>query len=153
MTGPSSSAAVTRLVDASRLVASGDAVAAWAADVLATVWAGAGLDALYVGTSRGGADEAVAFWSAALATGPALAAPGAFPYTLANAAAGRICVALDVRGPSVTLVGPAARAHALEAARDDVADGVCRRALVVGLDPDGSGAWRLDAEVVSAAPA
>jgi len=113
------------------LVAAGDAVSSWASSVLAA-W-GPGADALYLATSEAGAREALAFWAAARATGFALAAPGAFPYTLANAPAGRIGTALGIRGPSVTLLGTFD--DALAAATDDLADGLCTRPLVVHLDP------------------
>ncbi|RHA43541.1 beta-ketoacyl-[acyl-carrier-protein] synthase family protein [Cellulomonas rhizosphaerae] len=113
------------------LVAAGDAVSAWASSVL-VAW-GPSADALYVATSEAGAAESLAFWAAARATGFALAAPGAFPYTLANAPAGRIGTALGIRGPSVTVLGTFD--DALAAASDDLADGLCTRALVVHLDP------------------
>lgn len=113
------------------LVAAGDAVSAWASSVLAA-W-GPSADALYLATSEAGARESLAFWAAARATGFAFAAPGAFPYTLANAPAGRIGTALGIRGPSVTILGTFD--DALEAASDDLADGLCTRALVVHLDP------------------
>jgi len=113
------------------LVAAGDAVSAWASSVLVAREPSA--DALYVATSEAGAAESLAFWAAARATGFAFAAPGAFPYTLANAPAGRIGTALGIRGPSVTLLGTFD--DALAAASDDLADGLCTRALVVHVDP------------------
>jgi len=129
------------------LVAAGDAVSSWASSVLAA-W-GPSADALYLATSEAGARESLAFWTAARATGFAFAAPGAFPYTLANAPAGRIGTALGIRGPSVTILGTFD--DALEAASDDLADGLCTRALVVHLDPvtpattadPGPTSWRL----------
>lgn len=113
------------------LAAVGDAVSSWASSVLAA--GGPSADALYLATSEAGAQESLAFWAAARETGFALAAPGAFPYTLANAPAGRIGTALGIRGPSVTILGTFD--DALEAAADDVADGLCARPLVVHLDP------------------
>ncbi|MDM7830625.1 beta-ketoacyl-[acyl-carrier-protein] synthase family protein [Cellulomonas edaphi] len=141
------------------LVAAGDAVSAWAAATLLDLWGpDAGFDALYVATSEAGAGEALAFWAAARTTGFALAAPGAFPYTLANAPAGRIGTALGIRGPSVTLLG--SLAEALEVAGEDRADGLADRALVVHLDPVVAAAtaappatrWRLVDRVVASPP-
>ena len=114
------------------LPGAGDATAAWAASVLA----GAGLtaDALYVATADGGAREALAFWAAAQETGFTFANPGAFPWTLANSATGRISQALGINGPCTTYVGGTeAAAAAAQAAADDVADGRVASALVVTL--------------------
>jgi 3-oxoacyl-(acyl-carrier-protein) synthase len=114
------------------LPGAGDATAAWAASVLA----GAGLsaDALYVATSDGGAREALAFWAAAQETGFAFANPGAFPWTLANSATGRISQALGINGPCTTYVGgEEAVAAARQDAVDDVAGGLATSALVVSL--------------------
>ena len=123
-----------RVVESPALVASGDAVSVWASSVLVAEHGPDPLvDALYVATTEAGAQESLAFWAAARATGFAFAAPGAFPYTLANAPAGRIATALGIRGPSVTLLGSFADARS--AAADDLADGLCTRPLVLHLDP------------------
>jgi hypothetical protein len=114
---------------------SGETIAAWAADTLAA--AGLEADGLYVATPDAGAREAIAFWAAAQHTGLAFAAPGAFPWTLANSPTGRISQRLGIRGPCTTFVGGAdaldeARTHA----QDDVDTGVVSRALVVELRGD-----------------
>ena len=143
------------------VTASGDAVAAWAADVLAT-WVG-GWDclpaptALVVATREAGSREALAFWSAARATGLALAAPRAFPWTLANAPAGRISTELGITGPCTTLVGSGAD-EAFELARSIAVDEQDDDGpvLVVVLDPVAPAAdaapapcpWELAAAVV-----
>jgi hypothetical protein len=111
----------------------GEHIAAWAAETLA----GLDADALYVATPDGGAREAIAFWTEALATGLAFAAPGAFPWTLANSPTGRISQRLGIRGPCTTYVGgdealDEARTHA----RDDLFAGLVSRALVVQLRGD-----------------
>ena len=117
------------------LPGSGDAAATWAADEL--VAAGLAADALYVVTSDGGAREALSFWTAAQETGMRFANPGAFPWTLANSATGRISQALGVTGPCTTHVGGrAALTDALQDAEDDVAEGLARTVLVVSLHGD-----------------
>jgi len=151
---------VVRTVTSPSLVAAGDAVSAWAAAEALTLYgADERLDALYVATTGAGAAESLAFWAAARATGFALAAPGAFPYTLANAPAARIGTVLGIRGPSVTVLG--SFDDALDAAREDLADGLATRALVVHLDPVAPATsadppatpWRLTCSVVGAPPA
>lgn len=112
-----------------------DHIAAWAADTLAG--AGFDADALYVATPDAGAREAIAFWTAAHETGLAFAAPGAFPWTLANSPTGRISQRLGVRGPCTTYVGgDEAVAEARLHAADDLAAGLVTRPLVVSLRGD-----------------
>ena len=88
--------------------------------------------ALHVATPDSGSREALAFWRAAQVTGYALAAPGAFPWTLSNSVTGRISLALGVTGPCTTWVGGReAGAEAELAARLDLEDGLVDHALVV----------------------
>jgi hypothetical protein len=88
--------------------------------------------ALHVATPDSGSREALAFWRAAQATGYALAAPGAFPWTLSNSVTGRISLALGVTGPCTTWVGSHEAATEAElAARLDLDDGLVDHALVV----------------------
>ena len=101
--------------------------------------------ALHVATPDNGAREALAFWRAAQTTGYALAAPGAFPWTLSNSVTGRISLALGVTGPCTTWVGgPEAVTEAELAARLDLDAGLADEALVVAVagmeapDADGS---------------
>jgi 3-oxoacyl-(acyl-carrier-protein) synthase len=139
------------------LPGSGDATAAWAAEQLAET--GVAADALYVVTSDGGAREALSFWAGAQETGMRFANPGAFPWTLANSATGRISQALAITGPCTTHVGGrAALTDALQDAEDDVAEGLASTVLVVSLHGDrrptpGGGAVRVElvAYVVSSA--
>jgi len=114
------------------LLAAGDAVAEWSAGTLGGL--GVTPDALVVVTAEVGAREAVAFWAAAQQTGLRFAAPGAFPWTLANGVAGRISVVLGVRGACTTLVGTDLWDDALSQAREDVAEHG-GSVLVVHLDP------------------
>jgi hypothetical protein len=117
------------------LPAAGDHIAAWAAETLAL--ADVSADALYLATPDAGAREALAFWVAAQETGLAFAAPAAFPWTLANSAAGRICQHLGIRGPCTTFVGgDEAYEEADTQAADDLAAGVVSRPLVVRLSGD-----------------
>jgi hypothetical protein len=114
---------------------SGDHIAAWVAETLAS--AGVDGDALYVATPDAGAREALAFWAAAQQTGLAFAAPAAFPWTLANSPTGRISQALGIRGPCTTYVGgDEAHDEARTAAGDDLASGLVSRAVVVALCGD-----------------
>ena len=116
---------------------SGESVAAWAAAALT------GVDppppsghrvALHLATPDSGSREALAFWRAAQTTGYALAAPGAFPWTLSNSVTGRVSLALGVTGPCTTWVGgPEAATEAELAARLDLDDGLVDTALVVTL--------------------
>ncbi|HYN65872.1 MAG TPA: hypothetical protein VES93_03215 [Ornithinibacter sp.] len=120
----------------------GEAIAAWVAARLGEVDPAlphGDLVALHVATPDSGSREALAFWRAAQATGYALAAPGAFPWTLSNSATGRISLALGVTGPCTTWVGgPEASTEAELAARLDLDDGLVESAVVVtvaGADP------------------
>ncbi len=91
--------------------------------------------ALCVATSTAGRTESVEFWRAALATDLAFANPRLFPWTLANSPTGSIAIALDVRGPTYTLVGRAdALQGAFEHASDDLARGSGTSAAVVAVD-------------------
>jgi hypothetical protein len=117
------------------LLATGDHIATWAGETLAQ--AAKTADALYLATPDAGAREALAFWAAAQDTGLAFAAPAAFPWTLANSAAGRISQRLGIRGPCTTFVGgdeayEEARTHAA----DDLAAGLVAHPLVVRLYGD-----------------
>lgn len=108
-------------------------LASWAADELAGL--GWRVDGLYVATATAGRAESVEFWRAALETGLAFANPRLFPWTLANSPTGAIARALDVRGPTYTLVGgDDAIAGAREHAADDLAAGIVTAALVVAVD-------------------
>ncbi len=90
---------------------------------------------LYLATGDAGIDVAVTFWAEALASSPRFANPASFPWTLANAPAGLIARALDLRGPCHTLVGGAeAMVAALAHADADLARGRVREAVVVGCD-------------------
>lgn len=87
---------------------------------------------LYLATPDSGSREALAFWRAAHETGLALAAPAAFPWTLANSVTGRVSAALGVTGPCSTFVGGGeARAEAELMALEDLADGLVDLAVVV----------------------
>jgi hypothetical protein len=131
----------------------GEQIAAWAADTLA----GLDADGLYVATPDAGAREAIAFWTAAHETGLSFAAPGAFPWTLANSPTGRISQRLGIRGPCTTYVGgDDAADEAWAHATDDLAAGVVTRALVVRLSGDrpvaaarGVVRVELDAEIIT----
>jgi hypothetical protein len=108
-------------------------LASWVAEELAGL--GWRVDGLYVATATAGRAESVEFWRAALETGLAFANPRLFPWTLANSPTGAIAKALDVRGPTYTLVGGAnAAAGALEHAADDLDAGIVSAALVVVVD-------------------
>ena len=113
----------------------GEAVAAWVAARLTEAepaLPGGDRVALHVATPDSGSREALAFWRAAQTTGFALAAPGAFPWTLSNSVTGRISLALGVTGPCTTWVGGQEAATEAElAARLDLEDGVADHALVV----------------------
>ena len=88
--------------------------------------------ALHVATPDSGSREALAFWQAAQTTGVALAAPGAFPWTLSNSVTGRVSLALGITGPCTTWVGgPEAATEAELAASLDLDDGIVDHALVV----------------------
>jgi len=90
---------------------------------------------LYLATGDAGIDVAVTFWAEALASSPRFANPADFPWTLANAPAGAIARALDIRGPCFTLVGGAEAMIAVLARADqDLARGRVREAVVVGCD-------------------
>lgn len=87
---------------------------------------------LYLATPDSGSREALAFWRAAHETGLALAAPAAFPWTLANSVTGRASVILGITGPCTTWVGGGeARAEAELTAFEDLADGLVDLAVVV----------------------
>lgn len=119
------------------LPGTGDAAAAWVADTLCA--AGIRADALYVVTPDGGVREALSFWAAAQQTGPAFANPGAFPWTLANSTAGRVAQELEIHGPCTTFVaGDEAVEDVRSVARDDIADGHARHALVLLVRSDGA---------------
>jgi 3-oxoacyl-[acyl-carrier-protein] synthase II len=124
-----------RGVDAAAHAATGPAgadLASWAAAELATL--GWDADGLYVATASAGRAESVEFWRAARETGLPFANPRLFPWTLANSPTGALGKALDVRGPTYTLVGGAdALAAAEEHAADDLADGIVTAAAVVHL--------------------
>ena len=89
--------------------------------------------ALHVATPDSGSREALAFWRAAQVTGYALAAPGAFPWTLSNSVTGRISLALGVTGPCTTWVGGRTSALPRPSWRPtcDLEDGIVDHALVV----------------------
>lgn len=113
----------------------GETVAAWVAarlgEVVPALPSGTRV-ALHVATPDSGSREALSFWRAAHVTGLALAAPGAFPWTLSNSVTGRISLALGVTGPCTTWVGgPEAAAEAALAAREDLDDDLVDHALVV----------------------
>ena len=143
------------------LDAAGEAVAGWVAARLAECDPPlpSGPDvALHVATPDNGSREALAFWHAAHTTGFALAAPGAFPWTLSNSVTGRISAALGITGPCTTWVGgPEALAEAELAARLDLDDGLVQHAVVVHVagaeGPDAAGSpvrVRLTASLLSA---
>ena len=119
------------------LDAAGEAVAAWVAARLAEAQPtlpGGDRVALHVATPDSGSREALAFWRAARTTGYALAAPGAFPWTLSNSVTGRVSLALGVTGPCTTWVGGLEAVTEAElAARLDLDDGLVDQALVVTL--------------------
>ncbi|MGB7817982.1 MAG: hypothetical protein WBL35_04495 [Ornithinibacter sp.] len=99
---------------------------------------------LYLSTSDGGSREALAFWQSAHRTGLALAAPAAFPWTLANSVTGSVSSALGITGPCTTWVGgPEADAEAELTAMDDLSDGTVDLAVVVTVHgetpPDAAG--------------
>jgi hypothetical protein len=110
----------------------GAELASWVADELAGL--GWHADGLYVATATAGRAESVEFWRAARESGLAFANPRLFPWTLANSPTGAIAKALDIRGPTYTLVGAAAAAGAAEHAADDLADGLVTAALVAVVD-------------------
>ncbi len=118
----------------------GEAIAAWVAARLGEVEPAlphGDLVALHVATPDSGSREALAFWRAARTTGYALAAPGAFPWTLSNSVTGRISLALGVTGPCTTWVGGLEAATEAElAARLDLDDGLVDTALVVTVAGD-----------------
>jgi len=92
-------------------------------------------DGLYVATSTAGRLESVEFWRAATETGFAFANPRLFPWTLANSPTGSIAKALEVRGPTYTLVGRAdALVGAFDHASDDLARELVSSAAVVAVD-------------------
>jgi 3-oxoacyl-[acyl-carrier-protein] synthase II len=108
-------------------------LAAWAAAELAAL--GWQADGLYVATATAGRAESVEFWRTAQETGLAFANPRLFPWTLANSPTGALAKALDVRGPTYTLVGGVEALEAAgEHAADDVADGIVTAAAIVHLD-------------------
>ncbi len=158
---PADRAAITWT--SSPMTATGEAVAAWVADRLRTdlaPWlpgpAEGSAIGLYVSTPDAGSGEALAFWRAAHETGLHLAAPGAFPWTLANSPAGRISRTLGVTGPCTTYVGDDdAVSEARLTAELDLLDGLVDTALVVDIrgeqPPDAAGSpvrVRLTAELV-----
>lgn len=105
----------------------------WAASTLAA--AGLGGDGLYVATSSAGAQEAVAFYREGIATGLAFANPRRFPWALANSATGAIARALDIRGPTYTLMGGSSAVEAaFEQVADDIEEGLIAVALIVALE-------------------
>jgi 3-oxoacyl-(acyl-carrier-protein) synthase len=119
------------------LAGAGDGTAAWVAAKLQE--AGFSADSLYVATTDGGAREALAFWAAAHETGLAFANPGAFPWTLANSATGKISMVLGITGPCTTYVGgDEATSEAEQDAAADLADGLISSALVVSLRGEGA---------------
>ena len=112
-------------------------LASWAAEQLGG--SAGDVDGLYVATSTAGHAESVEFWRAAGETGLVFANPRLFPWTLANSPTGAIAKALDVRGPTYTLVGGVeAVAGAIEHALDDLTDGVVTAAAVVAVDVVGT---------------
>lgn len=66
---------------------------------------GARRGALLVASEDAGSATALQFWRDALATGPALASPGAFPWCLANAPCGALARRFGIVGPSATWLG------------------------------------------------
>ena len=142
MTTTTSTAAVTHRWTSDPLDVAGEALAAWVAARLAEAQPALPRGdrvALHVATPDSGSREALAFWRAAQTTGYALAAPGAFPWTLSNSVTGRISVALGVTGPCTTWVGGDEAATEAElTAHLDLDDRLVDHALVVtvaGLDP------------------
>ena len=147
MTTTTTATATTHRWLSEPLDGSGEAVAAWvAARLTETEPALPRGDrvALHVATPDSGSREALAFWRAAQVTGYALAAPGAFPWTLSNSVTGRISLALGVTGPCTTWVGAEeAAAEAELAAHLDLEDGLVDHVLVVTVSgaepPDAAG--------------
>jgi 3-oxoacyl-(acyl-carrier-protein) synthase len=130
------------------LEAADDAVAAWAAETLAGL--GAGADALFVATLDAGARESVHFWRQSRVSGLAFANPRPFPWTLANSPTGEIARRLGVRGPTFTLVGRVeALTGALEQALEELASDRAQRALVAALDGISDERTRLAAVLLS----
>ncbi len=115
----------------------GDAAATWVAEALTGSGIAEQVSTLHVATPDSGAREALAFWSAAQATGLRLASPAAFPWTLSTSVTGRISVALEVTGGCTTYVGDdEAWEEALLSAAEDAASGATSLAVrVEGLDP------------------
>ena len=105
----------------------------WAADELNAL--GWRPDGLYLATSTAGRWESIDFWRAATETGLAFANPRLFPWTLANSPTGSIAKALEVRGPTYTLVGRAdALVGAFEHASYDLGRQSVSCAAIVALD-------------------
>ena len=135
MTTTTTATATTHRWASEPLDGSGEAVAAWVAARLTEAEPALPRGdrvALHVATPDSGSREALAFWRATQVTGYALAAPGAFPWTLSNSVTGRISLALGVTGPCTTWVGAGeAGTEAELAARLDLEDGLVDHALVV----------------------
>ena len=86
---------------------------------------------LYVASEDGGVAASVALWQEALTHGPGFANPRLFPQTLASYAPTALAAELDVRGPTMTLVGRAEAAlAAVQHALLDLQQGRVERALV-----------------------
>lgn len=67
--------------------------------------------ALLLVTDDAGSDTAVQFWRDALAVGPALASPGAFPWCLANAPCAMLARRFAVTGPNITWLATRSDPH------------------------------------------
>lgn len=67
--------------------------------------------ALLLVTDDAGSATAVQFWRDALAVGPALASPGAFPWCLANAPCAMIARRFAVTGPNITWLATRSDPH------------------------------------------
>jgi len=122
------------------MTVAGNAAAAWVAACLTDApgpLPNGDTVGLYLSTSDGGSREALAFWQSAHQTGLALAAPAAFPWTLANSVTGRVSSALGITGPCTTWVGgPEADAEAELTAIDDLSDGTVDLAVLVTVHGD-----------------
>ena len=121
--------------------------------------------ALLLVSDDAGSGTAVRFWRDAVAVGPALASPGAFPWCLANAPCATIARRFLVTGPNVTWLAERADAPDMfDAAADWLADyllgaadvdaGAAPHAWIVALHA-GAGArlaaWRWEADGTGAA--
>ena len=90
---------------------------------------------LYLASSNAGMMPSVQFWQLAQEQGPGFMSPQNFPWTLANAPASCLAIALDLQGPNYTFLGDASASQAaLEQAHYDLEAGIIRHALIVAVD-------------------